>query len=178
MTYNSKIHRRKTTRLQTWDYSWGGWYYVTICTHHRHCILGKIVRDAMELNGIGRIVEEKWLNTPNVRPNIGLDDYVIMPNHLHGLLFFRIPLRSVGGSFSTSLPPAFTHSPTPLLRFLIRYPTYLLAHRLTCSYLVLLIGGNHENTISSSPAFATRKGHVRHGADGRNRHANVVLDFP
>ena len=59
---------------------------MTIVVKDRQSLLGEIVDDKVCLNQIGKIVEEEWLKTPFIRPNVELDDYVIMPSHLHGIL--------------------------------------------------------------------------------------------
>jgi putative transposase len=78
--------RRRSIRLAGYDYARGGAYFVTICTYQRKCHFGEVVDGEMRLNDLGRIVEEEWLRTPTVRPNVLLDAYVIMPNHLHGII--------------------------------------------------------------------------------------------
>ena len=83
------LQPRKKLRLPEYDYSWPGWYYVTVCTRDREPLFGQIVDDHMVLNHIGRIVEEEWLKTPLIRKNVALDDYVIMPNHLHGIVIIN-----------------------------------------------------------------------------------------
>ena len=85
MTYNPEIHHRRSTRLREWDYSWPWWYYVTIFTHGRECLFGEVVNDEMKLNDVGKITQEEWMKTPSIRPEIELDDFVIMPNHMHGI---------------------------------------------------------------------------------------------
>lgn len=62
---------------------------MTICTHERHCIFGNIVNDEMQLNDLGKIVHEEWAKTPAIRPEVELDDFVIMPNHLHGIVIIN-----------------------------------------------------------------------------------------
>jgi len=59
---------------------------VTICTHNHECTLGEILDGELRLNEIGRIVEEEWLKTAIIRPDIQLDSYVVMPNHIHGII--------------------------------------------------------------------------------------------
>ena len=73
-------------RLKSWNYTWAWWYSVTICTHDRQCLFGEVRGDRVVLNQLGRIVEEEWLRTARVRPEVELDSYVIMPNHLHGII--------------------------------------------------------------------------------------------
>jgi REP element-mobilizing transposase RayT len=66
-----------------------GGYYVTICTFKRACTLGDVVDGAVCLSEWGKIVEEEWLQTEVVRPYVTLDEYVVMPNHLHGILMLK-----------------------------------------------------------------------------------------
>ena len=86
---------RKSIRLQSFDYSQPSLYYVTICTEHRGNILGFIHRGEMILNEYGRIAENEWLNTKIIRPNMDLDYFVIMPDHLHGIIIITDPRTGV-----------------------------------------------------------------------------------
>ena len=95
MKHEQEHRRRRSTRLRSWDYSWPWWYFVTIVVKDRHCLFGKIVDDEMRLNEFGRIVEEEWLKTPTVRSNVELDAFVIMPNHVHGIMIIG---ESVGAT--------------------------------------------------------------------------------
>ena len=81
----NKYHRR-SIRLQEYDYSQKGIYFLTICVKDKECIFGTISDGNMILNAIGHIVANEWENTPNIRDNIALHDYIIMPNHLHGII--------------------------------------------------------------------------------------------
>ena len=83
---NSSQPQRKSIRLKEYDYSFPGWYYVTLCTYNRTNLFGKVVNGKMMLNDSGKIVEEEWLKTKQIRSNVDLDDYVIMPNHFHGII--------------------------------------------------------------------------------------------
>ena len=87
--YNPKTHHRKSIRLKEYDYSNGGWYYVTICTNNREHLFGTVVNNKVELNDYGKIVQAEWLKTKEIRKNIDLDDYVIMPNHFHGIIIIK-----------------------------------------------------------------------------------------
>ncbi len=97
MIFNPERHRRRSTRLRGYDYSRSGAYYVTICTWNRECIFGEIIADMMVLNEIGIIVDEEWRKSSLIRKEIELDDYVIMPNHLHGIVM--IANKSNVGAF-------------------------------------------------------------------------------
>ena len=89
MKYNPKKHHRRSIRLQNYDYSSEGAYFVTMCTKNRECLFGEIVNGEMVLSEYGKIVEQCWFNLPNHYDNIELDAYVIMPDHFHGIIFIR-----------------------------------------------------------------------------------------
>jgi len=78
--------RRKNIRLQDYDYSTEGGYFITIVTKDRQSLFGNIVDGEMVLNEYGRIVESTWKDLINHNPNIGLDEFVVMPNHVHGIV--------------------------------------------------------------------------------------------
>jgi len=88
MTYNPDIHHRHSIRLKDYDYSQNGAYFVTICTWQRECLFGEIVNGEMVLNDMGLIVVDEWEKTAIVRKNVILDEFVLMPNHFHGVIFF------------------------------------------------------------------------------------------
>ncbi|MBD2293049.1 transposase [Anabaena sphaerica FACHB-251] len=86
MPYNPDIHHRRSIRLKGYDYSQQGAYFVTICTHQRNCLFGEIVDSEMKLNTNGEIARGSWLSIPRHFQNVELDEFVIMPNHLHGII--------------------------------------------------------------------------------------------
>jgi REP element-mobilizing transposase RayT len=98
-------HHRRSIRLKEYDYSQPGEYFVTICTYNHECTLGEIMDGGMRLNEFGKIVREEWLRTLNIRPGIELDVYVIMPNHIHGIIVIKeeLPISHVGTHSCASL---------------------------------------------------------------------------
>ena len=86
MPYNSNIHHRRSIRLKGYDYTQQGAYFVTICTHQRNCLFGEIVDGEIKLNTNGEIARGSWLSIPRHFKNVELDEFVIMPNHLHGII--------------------------------------------------------------------------------------------
>ncbi|MTJ15880.1 transposase [Dolichospermum sp. UHCC 0299] len=86
MPYNSNIHHRRSIRLKGYDYTQQGAYFVTICTHQRNCLFGEIVDGEIKLNTNGEIARGSWLSIPRYFKNVELDEFVIMPNHLHGII--------------------------------------------------------------------------------------------
>ena len=77
---------RHSSRLQNYDYSAPGWYFVTICTQNRICLFGEIVNQKMVLNNAGQIINEWWSKIPERFANVALDQFQIMPNHIHGII--------------------------------------------------------------------------------------------
>ena len=86
MRYDPEKHHRRSIRLHGYDYSQPGWYFITICTRNRESLFGEIVNGKMILNDAGTIVRTEWVKTGKIRQNIKLDKFVIMPNHLHGII--------------------------------------------------------------------------------------------
>ena len=82
------IYRIDSTRLQKWDYSWQGKYFVTMCTQGRAHYFGEISDGVMNLSEIGIETERQWLDTVSLRPdmNLKLHDFQVMPNHFHGII--------------------------------------------------------------------------------------------
>jgi putative transposase len=109
-------HHRRSIRLMEYDYAQAGGYFVTICTQDRACVLGEIVAGAVLLNELGHIVGESWRWLEQQHGYIKLDQWVVMPNHLHGIILIkdgeggsrtaptsarRKPLGRLIGSFKT-----------------------------------------------------------------------------
>lgn len=80
---------RRNPRLKGYDYSQEGSYFITICTRKRVEILSTVSEENVELSEIGRIVQSEWLRSQEIRKEIELDAFVIMPNHLHAIVKIR-----------------------------------------------------------------------------------------
>ena len=86
MVYNPEKHHRRSIRLQGHDYSQPGHYFITICTQNQECLFGKIENSKMILNKYGKIAKNEWLKSFKIRQELNLDCYIIMPNHIHGII--------------------------------------------------------------------------------------------
>ncbi len=93
MAYDSSKHRRHSIRLRGYDYSQAGAYFVTVCTQNRECLFGEIADGEMRLNDAGKIVRDEWLRTGDIRPNVELDAFAVMPNHFHGIIILHPDCR-------------------------------------------------------------------------------------
>ena len=86
MNSNKKILSRKSLRLKKYDYSTNGMYFITIRNHNSLRLLGNIQNEEVILNDVGEMVKKWWLKLGNKFPDIILEEYIIMPNHIHGIL--------------------------------------------------------------------------------------------
>jgi putative transposase len=86
MTYHPDIHNRCSIRLNGYDYSQDGAYFITVCTHNREFLFGGIVDGKMAMNNAGRMAKKCWFDIPIHFPHVALDTFIIMPNHIHGVL--------------------------------------------------------------------------------------------
>jgi len=87
MSYDPERHQRRSTRRRGWDYRSVGAYFLTIVTHERGLLFGVIHDGAMNLSPLGRIAADEWVRTAVVRQHIRLDEFVVMPNHIHAILW-------------------------------------------------------------------------------------------
>ena len=92
MTFDPEKHHRRSIRLKGYDYAQAGAYFVTICTQHRACLFGEVVNGQMQLNDAGRFVEQCWLDIPHHFPHVELEAFVVMPNHVHGIIVITDPV--------------------------------------------------------------------------------------
>ncbi|MDT7942737.1 MAG: transposase, partial [Bacteroidota bacterium] len=86
MAYDPEKHHRRNIRLKGYDYTQPGAYFIAICTHGRECLFGEIIDGEMHLNEAGQIVVQTWQDLPNHGPSVQLDAFVVMPNHVHGII--------------------------------------------------------------------------------------------
>jgi putative transposase len=87
MNYDPDRHHRRSIRLKDYDYSQEGAYFVTICTHCRECLFGKIKHGEMRLNPPGMMAANAWQDLNRRFPDVKIDAYVVMPNHIHGIIW-------------------------------------------------------------------------------------------
>lgn len=90
MKYNPEKHHRRSIRLQGYDYSQPGAYFITICTKDRKYLFGNIIDGKMVLNEYGKIAQQCWLDIPLHYQNVELNEFVVMPNHVHGIIIINI----------------------------------------------------------------------------------------
>jgi putative transposase len=89
MSAKQKFHGLKPTRLKEYDYSNVGWYYVTICTQKHAMYFGRVKNKEIQKNVLGKIADKYWKEIPKHFPEVELDEYIIMPNHIHGIIIIN-----------------------------------------------------------------------------------------
>ena len=104
MKDQDSFHRRKPLRLKEYDYSRPGAYFITICTADRQCLFGNVVNSKMVLNKYGRVVFRCLGEMENHFSNIELDYFVIMPNHIHGIIFINMEQKGLINQTPTRNP--------------------------------------------------------------------------
>jgi putative transposase len=95
----SRLYRNRfrvpSTRLRGWDYRRPGIYAVTICVLGRVCCLGEVVEEQMVRSRFGEMAAEEWLRIPETHPHAILDEWIVMPDHVHGILVFEGEAESI-----------------------------------------------------------------------------------
>jgi len=102
--FNPDIHHRSSIRLKGYDYSQEGLYFITICTQGRLCLFGEIENGGMALNDAGGMVKHQWQELICRFDNIKLYEFIIMPNHFHGIIEFVVGVPLVGTQNSEQIP--------------------------------------------------------------------------
>jgi putative transposase len=107
MVYDPEKHHRRSIRLKGYDYAQPGAYFVTICVRKRECTLGHVVNGKMALSDLGEIAAESWQWLAEQYPYVTLDAWIVMPNHLHGIVVTNDDLgRGAARRAPTTGPPA------------------------------------------------------------------------
>ena len=115
MPFDPERHHRRSIRLQGYDYALAGAYFMTICTYGREPLFGEIVDGVMHPNLFGQVVRSYWERIPHHAPNVVLDAFVVMPNHVHGIITLAGNARRgealAGGADASLQPPLANASP-------------------------------------------------------------------
>jgi REP element-mobilizing transposase RayT len=108
-TRRALLPNRQSIRLRGWDYTAAGWYFVTCNTHENRPLFGSVVNGRMMVNAAGRIAAEEWQRSAVIRKEMELDEFVVMPNHVHGIVRIKrgdLPVaRARGGQPVARLLP-------------------------------------------------------------------------
>ena len=94
----SPLPKRRRIRLPKYDYSQPGYYFVTICTHDRQLLLGQLIGGEMRLSQCGEVVVSQWGKLTDHYPNVSTDAFVVMPNHVHGVIVLTDARADLGSA--------------------------------------------------------------------------------
>ncbi|MGH7843599.1 MAG: transposase [Candidatus Binatia bacterium] len=120
MKYNPNAHHRRSIRLKGYNYKQPGAYFVTICTQDRACLFGNVADDKMQLNDAGRMVQHWWFELNRKFPTVETDEFVVMPNHFHGIVVMSVRADLRVGPVSDDAHAAHqgAHTGAPLPRII------------------------------------------------------------
>ncbi|HEV8720734.1 MAG TPA: transposase [Candidatus Binatia bacterium] len=170
MNTNPTQHHRRSIRLRAYDYSQAGAYFVTTCTHERACLFGDVVDCEMRVNDAGRMVEQCWSAIPNHFPHVDLDAFVVMPNHVHGIIV--ITDRAVGAKNFSPLPDSNTSTHRP-----IRSPSKTIGSIIR-GFKIGVTKWFRENTVTHIVWQRNYYEHIIRNEESLNRIRQYVLDNP
>jgi putative transposase len=172
--YDPDIHHRRSRRLKGYDYSQAGAYFITVCTQNRECLLGDIPDGEMVPNDAGRMVQAVWDELPIRFPELELDTFTIMPNHVHGIIVLnpettgaRAPHTKSVGALLAAPSPQGRASPAPTLGDVMRVFKSISAIRV--NRIAMRTGSLWQRNYYE---------HVIRDEDDLNRIRQYILDNP
>jgi len=140
--YNPEKHHRRTVRLKNHNYN-DGFYFVTVCCENRACIFGKIKNGIMTLNDYGKIAQDEWSKTADLRNNVKLHKFIIMPNHIHAIIEIT---KTISTAIPISIPIPTTVTVGVGARRALPLPrNYISKLPQNC------ISQSHKNDVSQTP---------------------------
>ena len=101
MTLFRNKYRTQSNRMPKWDYSRNGYYYITMVINNRKCILGNIKNEKMVFSDFGEIINDEWNISFKIRQELFLDEYIIMPNHLHAIIIIKNKSDKIKGNIKS-----------------------------------------------------------------------------
>ena len=164
MNYDPDKHHRRSIRLKGFDYRQWGAYFVTICTQNRACFLGAVAGGEMQSTNAGEIAKATWNELPARFPSLGLDAFVIMPNHIHGIIMVGAQFIAPSDGFDVTNQGVMNHAPT--LGNIIR------AYKAASTRLIRQAG---------TPDFAWQRNYYEHvvrDEESLNHIRQYILDKP
>jgi putative transposase len=144
--FDPKKHHRHSIRLPNYDYSQSGAYFVTIVAWHRECLFGEVVNREMRLNKFGLVAIQQWEKLPKRFRNIELGIYVIMPNHVHGIIVIKNGRGTAGNPSDYDGEPSRRAPTHEQFQKPIRgsIPTIIRSYKSAVSYRINLMRGTQD----------------------------------
>jgi REP element-mobilizing transposase RayT len=158
MLFNPEFHHRRSIRLKDYDYSRSGAYFVTICVRQRECLFGEIKSGEMHLNKYGRMVEASWDDLPNHYHHVEIDESIVMPNHIHGI----IVLNNVGAGLKPA--PTKQHGLPEIVRAFKTFSARQINHILNTPGIPLWQRNYYERIIRDERELNAVREYIRQNA--------------
>jgi putative transposase len=147
MKYNPDILHRRSIRLKGYDYAREGAYFITVCTKAKEWLFGEVINGEMRLNDMGTAILQCWKGIPKHFPNAVLDEFIVMPNHIHGIIIFTVGAKNISPDFCDDKPDrAKNISPIPCVSPIPCYGTVGAKDILLC-----FIDGGRNRAKNISP---------------------------
>jgi REP element-mobilizing transposase RayT len=139
--FDPQKHHRRSIRLPKYDYSQPGAYFVTIVTWHRESLFGEVVKGRMVLSKFGLVAKLQWENLPKRFPNISLGAFVIMPNHMHGIIVIVTGKGTAGNPSDLDVEPSRRAPTIEQFQKPVKgsIPTIIRSYKSSVSYRINLI---------------------------------------
>jgi len=172
ISFNMKLPNRQSMRLSNYDYSAPGYYFVTICTSTMRCRFGKIVSAKICLSDAGLIAKQCWMEIPTHYPCVRLDKFIIMPNHIHGIIIIENNKNSVRAQ---NFEPLWNFEPVHN-----KYQ-YIIPQSLGCIIRGFKIGVTQRCRQNAHFDFQWKRNfhdHIIRGEADLNRIRNYIQDNP
>ncbi|MGE0268616.1 MAG: transposase [Candidatus Omnitrophota bacterium] len=159
------MRSRKPTRLEHYDYSKPGYYFITVCTRNRKDWFGEIRDGKMMLNPCGEIVSQCWHDLPAHYPNLQLDQFVIMPDHIHGII--NINKNNVGNGLKPF--PTKLHGLSEFVRAFKTFSSRGINHHLNGNGRFHWQKSFHDHIIRDKQSLEEIRQYIIRNIDGGNK---------
>jgi putative transposase len=180
MRYDPQKHDRRSIRLKGYDYTQAGAYFVTVCTKDRICLFGEIVDGEMRLSDSGEIVAWTWQDLPNHVSNLQLDAFVVMPNHVHGIIIITNPVVRADSVGAGSEPaPTRSHGLPEIVRQFKTFAARRINDIRGAPGAPVWQRNYYEHIIRNEKELATMREYITHNplqweTDRENREPQVI----
>lgn len=179
MTLFKNKYRIETIRLKNWDYSNEGYYFITICTKNNQCLFGEIINQKMILSDVGEIAYQNWLDIPNHFSNVELDEFVIMPNHIHGIMVLNSNKEDSTNSIDLSKDTFFSKIASKKNSLSVIIRTYKASVSRNCKINNLFMDWLprfYENIIRDERALENIRGYIINNPINWEKDKNYLKD--
>jgi REP element-mobilizing transposase RayT len=177
VVYNPEIHHRRSIRLKGYDYTLSGAYFITIVTHERECLFGEITNSEMAANKFGLVAQQMWDKLPARFRNVELGTFIVMPNHIHGIILLDGTRRGIAESAADSDDQSSRYALTErqfgkMIRGSI--PAIVRAYKSSVAYRINIMRGLRNAPVWQRNYYE----HIIRNADEAERIEHYIMSNP